>query len=161
MEAPKCRLCDERHFGPCPKFASDRSVAQRGDGVSHAAKTAGVATRSVRQKSTAARKDVHSKRNQVARPEPAAPTQKATGAGTQAPPVDTVYPPMNLNPEKVAADVAYAKTLAKAEASVAHLAPVTKAGIPRQRAPKGTFDRKAYQREAAKKRRAVKAKETH
>lgn len=46
----------------------------------------------------------------------------------------------------------------KAEAAAAHLAPVTKKGTPRQRAPKGTFDRKAYQREAAKRRRAAKAK---
>ena len=33
-------------------------------------------------------------------------------------------------------------------------APLTVRGTPRQRAPKGTFDRKAYQREAAKERRA-------
>lgn len=31
---------------------------------------------------------------------------------------------------------------------------LTKRGAPRKRAPKGTFDRKAYQREAARKRRA-------
>jgi len=59
-------------------------------------------------------------------------------AGTQAPPVDT---------------------LTQAEAAAAHLAPdLTKRGTPRQRAPKGTFDRKAYQREKARERRAEKAR---
>lgn len=55
-------------------------------------------------------------------------------AGTQAPSVDT---------------------LAKAEAAAAHLAPtLTAKGTPRKRAPKGTFDRKAWQADAARKRRA-------
>lgn len=46
--------------------------------------------------------------------------------------------------------------LAEAERAAAHLAPdVTTRGTPRKRAPKGTFDRKANQRERAKKRRAA------
>lgn len=40
---------------------------------------------------------------------------------------------------------------AKAQAETIEL---TKLGTPRKRAPKGTFDRKAWQRSAAKKRRA-------
>lgn len=42
---------------------------------------------------------------------------------------------------------------------LASSSPLTTRGTPRQRAPKGTFDRKAYQREAAKKRRAAKAQQ--
>lgn len=57
--------------------------------------------------------------------------------------------------KKGAATKSTSTILAAAESAAAHLAPVTKKGTPRQRAPKGTFDRKAWQREAAKKRRAA------
>jgi hypothetical protein len=67
-------------------------------------------------------------------------------------PVDT--PPAPIVPAQVD-EKAREGLLAQAEAAAAHLAPLTKRGTPRQRAPKGTFDRKEWQRKAAQRRRAA------
>jgi hypothetical protein len=112
------------------------------------------------KKSTAARKDV------LATPKIALSDSKIgkdaneakLPAGTQALPVDKgsldhSHSDMEVKHEK-GAGRSSSVILAKAEAAASHLAPLTKRGTPRQRAPKGTFDRKAYQREAARERRA-------
>lgn len=126
-----------------------------------------------RTKSTAARKDVPEAQNEGRRlaklvKAPRDTTLReivgsnptpGTEAGTQAPSVDqsgaaelrTSDPLRSVAATREDAGTAAPERL---EAAKTALAEVTARGTPRKRAPKGTFDRAAYQREAARKRRA-------
>lgn len=99
-----------------------------------------------RTKSTAARTDVPRKITEAGRSHPVR-TGVEPEAGTQAPPVDTRFltDADKFDPQPII------------DAEMNRRAGLTARGTPRQRAPKGTFDRKAYQRVKAKERRAAKA----
>lgn len=77
----------------------------------------------------------------------ASPRSNGSQAGTQAPPVDAKSQVVALQSDGRAPSFAGVEGDANRQLTIR--------GTPRQRAPKGTFDRKAYQRDAAKRRRAA------
>lgn len=141
MKAPKCKICGDEHWGLCPKFQAPDKRHSEGEPR--------IKPKPVGQAGSPANPEAKASK---ANPRDDAPVASEADG-------DASRLSAGRTAQGAPAKAARA-ALKKAETESAHLAPaLTTRGTPRKRAPKGTVDRKAYQAEKARKRRARKRAE--
>lgn len=126
-DPPRCKVCGDRHWGVCSNRSPIGAIADQ-------APKAGAARLTIEGR--VAGRSVSDRRVVAADTAPGLPTV-STGIAAVMPGDKPL-------------------TLGEVVTARAALDGVTTRGTPRKRAPKGTFDRKKHQREAARKRRAAK-----